>query len=49
MTGIEIRSDAQVVRRLFIDGRGIVVGETAIVRDDVALDHAITLAGTGKE
>lgn len=49
MTGIEIRSDAQVVRRLFIHGTGIVVGETAIVGDDVALDQGITLAGTVKK
>jgi serine acetyltransferase len=47
MTAIEIRSDAWVVRRLFIDGTGIVVGETAIVGDNVASDHG--MAGAGKE
>ncbi|HXY06455.1 MAG TPA: hypothetical protein VEI52_01275 [Terriglobales bacterium] len=49
MAGVEIRSDAQVVRWLFIDGRGIVVGEPAIAGDAVPLDHTITLAGSGKE
>jgi serine acetyltransferase len=49
MTSIEIRSDAQVVRRLLIHGTGVVIGETEIVEDDVTLDHRITLAGAGKE
>jgi len=40
MTRIEIRSDAQVVRRVFIHGTGVVI---------VALDHGMTLAGAGKE
>ena len=43
-TGIEIHPGAQIGRRLFIDhGLGVVIGETAIVGDDV------TLGGTGKE
>jgi hypothetical protein len=49
MMGIEIRSDAQVVRGLFIHGTGVVIEETAIMEDDVALDHGMTLAGAGKE
>lgn len=47
--GIEIRSDAEVVRGPCIHGRGVVIEETAIMQDDVALDHGMTLAGTSKE
>jgi serine acetyltransferase len=47
--GIEIRSDAQVVRGLFIHGTGVVIEETATMEDDVALDHGMTLAGAGRE
>ena len=28
---------------------GIVIGETAVVEDDVSILHAVTLGGTGKE
>jgi serine O-acetyltransferase len=49
-TGIEIHPGAQIGRRLFIDhGLGVVVGETAIVGDDVTLYQGVTLGGTGKE
>jgi serine O-acetyltransferase len=35
---------------LFIDhGMGVVIGETAIVGDDVTLYQGVTLGGTGKE
>jgi serine O-acetyltransferase len=35
---------------LFIDhGHGVVIGETAIVGDDVTLYQGVTLGGTGKE
>jgi serine O-acetyltransferase len=38
------------VARLFIDhGMGTVIGETAIVGDDVTLYQGVTLGGTGKE
>ena len=50
MTGIEIHPGAQIGRRLFIDhGLGVVIGETAIVGDDVTLYQGVTLGGTGKE
>jgi serine O-acetyltransferase len=46
LTGIEINPGAQVGRRLFIDhGMGVVIGETAIVGDDVTLYHDVTLGG----
>jgi serine O-acetyltransferase len=46
LTGIEINPGAQIGRRLFIDhGMGVVIGETAIVGDDVTLYHDVTLGG----
>ena len=49
-TGIEIHPGAEIGRRLFIDhGLGVVIGETAIVGDDVTLYQGVTLGGTGKE
>jgi serine O-acetyltransferase len=50
LTGIEIHPGARIGRRLFIDhGLGVVIGETAIVGDDVTLYQGVTLGGTGKE
>ena len=49
LTGIEIHPGAQIGRRLFIDhGHGVVIGETAVVGDDVTLYQQVTLGGTGK-
>jgi len=46
-TGIEIHPGAQIGRRVFIDhGMGVVIGETAVVGDDVLLFHQVTLGGT---
>jgi serine O-acetyltransferase len=46
-TGIEIHPGATLGRRVFIDhGMGVVIGETAIVGDDVTLYHGVTLGGT---
>jgi serine O-acetyltransferase len=50
LTGIEIHPGAKIGRRLFIDhGLGVVIGETAIVGNDVTLYQGVTLGGTGKE
>ncbi|MFZ0630331.1 MAG: serine O-acetyltransferase [Acidobacteriaceae bacterium] len=50
LTGIEIHPGAQIGRRVFIDhGAGVVIGETAIVGDDVTLYQGVTLGGTGHE
>jgi serine O-acetyltransferase len=50
LTGIEIHPGAKIGRRLFIDhGMAVVIGETAIVGDDVTLYQDVTLGGTGKE
>jgi serine O-acetyltransferase len=47
VTHIEIHPGATLGRRLFIDhGDGIVIGETAVVGDDVLLYHQVTLGGT---
>ncbi len=49
-TGVEIHPGAQIGRRLFIDhAMGVVIGETAIIGDDVTLYQGVTLGGTGKE
>lgn len=49
-TGIEIHPGAVIGKRLFIDhGFGVIIGETAIVGDDVTLYQGVTLGGTGKE
>jgi len=50
LTGIEIHPGATLGRRLFIDhGMGVIIGETAVVGDDVTLYQGVTLGGTGKE
>ena len=47
LTGVEIHPAATIGRRLFIDhGMGVVIGETAVVGDDVVLYHGVTLGGT---
>jgi serine O-acetyltransferase len=46
LTGVEIHPGATVGRRLFIDhGMGVVIGETAVVGDDVMMYHDVTLGG----
>jgi serine O-acetyltransferase len=50
ITGIEIHPAARIGRRLFIDhGMGVVIGETAVIGNDVHLYHQVTLGGTGHE
>lgn len=49
-TGIEIHPGARIGRGLFIDhGNGVIIGETAIIGDNVTLYQGVTLGGTGKE
>ncbi len=49
-TGIEIHPGAQIGEGLFIDhGHGVVIGETAILGNNVTLYQGVTLGGTGKE
>lgn len=47
ITGIEIHPGASIGKNLFIDhGMGVVIGETAIIEDDVIMYHGVTLGGT---
>ena len=46
LSGIEIHPGATIGKRLFIDhGTGVVIGETAIIGNDVTLYHGVTLGG----
>ncbi len=50
LTGIDIHPAAKIGKRFFIDhGMGVVIGETAVVGDDVTLYHGVTLGGTSLE
>ena len=47
--GVDIHPAAQIGRGILIDhATGIVIGETAVVEDDVSILHAVTLGGSGK-
>jgi serine O-acetyltransferase len=47
VTNIDIHPGATIGERLFIDhGAGVVVGETAVIENDVTLYHGVTLGGT---
>src|SRR5215470_9701988 len=47
---VDIHPAAKIGSGVFIDhAHGIVIGETAVVEDDVSMLHSVTLGGTGKE
>jgi serine O-acetyltransferase len=47
---VDIHPAARFGRGIFIDhATGVVVGETAVVEDDVSMLHGVLLGGTGKE
>ena len=47
-SGIEIHPGAQIGKRFFIDhGAGVVIGETAVIGNNVMLYHQVTLGVTG--
>ena len=49
-TGIEIHPGAVIGDNFFIDhGNGVIIGETAVVGNNVTLYQGVTLGGTGKE
>ncbi len=49
LTGIEIHPEAQIGRGFFIDhGTGVVIGQTAVIMDDVTIYHGVTLGGVGR-
>ena len=48
ITGIEIHPAAEIGSGFFVDhGMGVVIGETAVIGDDVTLYQGVTLGGTG--
>jgi len=47
---LDIHPAARIGRGILIDhGTGVVIGETAVVENDVSMLHEVTLGGTGKE
>ena len=47
LTNVDIHPGATIGRRFLIDhGAGVVIGETAVIGDDVTLYHGVTLGGT---
>jgi serine O-acetyltransferase len=47
LTGIEIHPKAKIGKNFFIDhGAGVVIGETAIIGDNVTIYQGVTLGGT---
>lgn len=48
--GVDIHPAARIGRGIMIDhAHSIVIGETAVVGDNVSMLHSVTLGGTGKE
>lgn len=48
--GVDIHPAARIGKGILIDhGTSVVIGETAVVGDDVSMLHEVTLGGTGKE
>lgn len=46
----DIHPSAQIGKGVFMDhATGVVIGETAVVGDDVSMLHGVTLGGSGKE
>jgi serine O-acetyltransferase len=46
----DIHPNASIGRGIFVDhATGLVIGETAVIEDDVSMLHGVTLGGTGKE
>jgi serine O-acetyltransferase len=49
-TGVEIHPAAEIGRRLYIDhGMGTVIGQTAIIGDDVLMYHGSTVGGVDQD
>lgn len=50
LTGIEIHPAAKIAAGVFIDhGEGVVIGETAEIKEGVVIYQGVTLGGTGKQ
>lgn len=49
LTGIEIHPEATIGQNFFIDhGTGVVIGQTAVIENNVTIYHGVTLGGVGK-
>jgi len=47
---VDIHPNARIGTGIFLDhGTGVVIGETAVIGDDVSMLHGVTLGGTGAE
>ena len=50
VTGVDIHPGAQIGEKFIIDhGTGIVIGETAVIGNNVLMYHGVTLGGTGND
>ncbi|MEI9989683.1 MAG: hypothetical protein WDM86_06560 [Rhizomicrobium sp.] len=50
MFGVDIHPAAKMGKGIMIDhATGVVIGETAVVEDDVSIMQGVTLGGTGKD
>lgn len=50
LTGVEIHPEAKIGKNLFIDhGTGVVIGQTAVIEDNVTIYHGVTLGGVGRQ
>jgi serine O-acetyltransferase len=50
MLQCDVHPAARIGRGIFLDhASGLVVGETAVIEDDVSMLHDVTLGGTGNE
>jgi serine O-acetyltransferase len=50
MFAVDIHPAARIGKGILIDhATGVIIGETAVVGDDVSMLHEVTLGGTGKE
>lgn len=50
LTGVDLHPGAELGRRVFIDhANGVVIGQTAIIEDDVLIYQGVTLGGTSLE
>jgi serine O-acetyltransferase len=49
-TGVEIHPGAKIANKVFIDhGSGVVIGETAVVEEEVIIYQGVTLGGTSSK
>ncbi len=50
LTGVDLHPGAALGRRIFIDhANGVVIGQTAVIEDDVLIYQGVTLGGTSLE